>query len=224
MGRSTRRVLVPALAVRALVGIVAVAATGSITGGSNRTRQPPDVLFDTIFSLVALALVPAAILLVYGLAQRRDVAEEYAKRKRRLSNGTLILLLLLFPVLVYLRGVPKLRPPPTAQPPIVPGHPGTPVTPPGNANATQYEPRFAWLPVTVILALLAAAVLAWYVSSRRRTRPEREEVLTETLANVLEDTLDDLRAEADPRRAVIAAYARLERALATQGLGRRAAE
>ena len=34
---------------------------------------------------------------------------------------------------------------------------------------------------------------------------------------MLDDTLDDLRAEADPRRAVIAAYARLERVLAAHG-------
>jgi hypothetical protein len=38
------------------------------------------------------------------------------------------------------------------------------------------------------------------------------------LAVVREDTLDDLRAEQDPRRAIIAAYARLERVLAAFGL------
>ena len=41
---------------------------------------------------------------------------------------------------------------------------------------------------------------------------------------MLEETLDDLRAEADPRRAVVAAYARLERVLAANGVPRRAAE
>ena len=44
------------------------------------------------------------------------------------------------------------------------------------------------------------------------------------LADVLEETIDDLRAEADPRRAVIAAYARMERALAAAGLPRSPAE
>ena len=46
-------------------------------------------------------------------------------------------------------------------------------------------------------------------------------LLAEALADVLEETLDDLRAERDPRRAVIAAYARLERTLAAFGLPRR---
>ena len=39
---------------------------------------------------------------------------------------------------------------------------------------------------------------------------------------MLDETLDDLRNEADPRKAVIAAYARMEKILAGHGLGRRA--
>ena len=48
--------------------------------------------------------------------------------------------------------------------------------------------------------------------------------LLPALADVLEETLDDLRAEQDPRRAVIAAYARMERALAAYGLPRNPSE
>jgi hypothetical protein len=44
------------------------------------------------------------------------------------------------------------------------------------------------------------------------------------LADVLDDALADLRAEVDPRRAIIAAYARMERLLAAYGVPRRAAE
>ena len=50
------------------------------------------------------------------------------------------------------------------------------------------------------------------------------ESLLPALADVLDETLDDLRAETDPRRAVIAAYARMERALAAYGLPRSPAE
>ena len=45
--------------------------------------------------------------------------------------------------------------------------------------------------------------------------------LAESLADVLEESLDDLRAERDPRRAVIRTYARLERVLAAHGIPRR---
>ena len=58
---------------------------------------------------------------------------------------------------------------------------------------------------------------AAYAGRLRRTTE-----LVDELAALLDDTLDDLRAEPDPRRAVIAAYARMERALAAYGLPRRA--
>src|SRR5574337_1240366 len=146
MGGSLRRALVPAIAVLALVGVVAIAASGPIANGSNRTRNPPDVLLDTIITLGLVALVPAAAMLVYGLAQRRAVSEHYARAKhKRLTNQALILLLLLIPVLLYFRH-PQLRPPDTSDKPTVigPGH--TPVTPPVGTEAKGYEPHFAWLP------------------------------------------------------------------------------
>ena len=75
----------------------------------------------------------------------------------------------------------------------------------------------------------------WWSSSRSSRPPSRHvpcpnappaapracpEPVRPALIDVLEETLDDLRAETDPRRAVIAAYARMERALAAYGLPR----
>ena len=68
-----------------------------------------------------------------------------------------------------------------------------------------------------------------YFTARRRYRRRTPELLTDAelsdeLAALLDDTLDDLRAEPDPRRAVIAAYARTERALGAYGFPRRSFE
>jgi hypothetical protein len=82
-----------------------------------------------------------------------------------------------------------------------------------------------WTPVIVIGALVALAVAAWYIALRREAvRHADEDALAEAVALVLDDTLDDLRAEKDARRAVIAAYARVERVLAAYSLGRDPAE
>ena len=79
----------------------------------------------------------------------------------------------------------------------------------------------------VTFTLLAVAVVGWWWSDRwrRRARGElREPLLARAIATALDESLDDLRAERDPRRAVIAAYARLERVLARHGLPRRSSE
>ncbi len=70
-------------------------------------------------------------------------------------------------------------------------------------------------------AILAAAGGILFVRARRRRR--RGISLARARAAVVqavEWSLDDLRREPDPRRAVIAAYARMERMLADDGIGR----
>ena len=48
--------------------------------------------------------------------------------------------------------------------------------------------------------------------------------MEEELARAIGSTIDDLRNERDARRAVVAAYANMERILASHGLARRGAE
>jgi hypothetical protein len=95
-------------------------------------------------------------------------------------------------------------------------------------DAVIYKPEFAWAPVVVTVALIVLALGAWWYAgrSRKRARGElvRENRLATDLVAAMDESLDDLRAEPDPRRAVIKAYARLERVLAGHRLPRRAAE
>jgi hypothetical protein len=226
MRGNAARVLVPALVVLALVGVVAVAATGSTVTGTNRVRPPSDTLLDTILSLGLVAPLLGAVLLVYGLTQRKAISEEVASgRYRRISLVGLFVFVSISIVVAWRfskRGLarddnelsdlvfPGQRPIPEASDP---------------GAAVAYEPRFAWLPIGVMVGLVAVGAMAYVVAQRRATRAARdEEALAEQLVVALDETLDDLRAESDPRRAVIAAYARLERVLAAYGAARRRAE
>jgi len=212
-------VLLPTVVVLALVGVVAIAATGSTDGGSGEIRSPAAVLIDTVLSLIAVALLAAAALLIWFT--RKTAAPEYGRSKpsRGVLAGILALIALLVS-LVYLR--PTLPPREGIESPVLlEDPPAVPPLPPGGS----YEPSFAWLPVVIVLALAAAGVAAFILAERRRRGPARAgEGLAEQLAVALDDTLDDLRAESDPRRAVIAAYARLERVLAAHGVARHHAE
>jgi hypothetical protein len=80
------------------------------------------------------------------------------------------------------------------------------------------------VPVLVLLGAVLAALVAFLLVQRAQRRASSAGTPAEpppSLDEVLADTLDDLRCEPDPRRAVIASYARLERALAAAGHPRR---
>jgi hypothetical protein len=216
------RALLPGLLVLSLVGVVAVAATGSTRGGSDETRRPSDIVFDTFFSLSLLVLIPAAALLVYGLMQRRAIAQEVASGKyRRTSVVSALLFALIFAVVWYF---------------LVPRRLGSNFQreqetsefedlrrrlhrPEGDGG---YEPEFAWIPVLVFVGLVAIGIAAYVLAARRRAQAFGRDTsrLAEEVADEVDDSLDDLRAEPDARRAVIAAYARLERALGASGVAR----
>ena len=85
--------------------------------------------------------------------------------------------------------------------------------------------HFQW-PLAFGLGALVLLGGVWVVVRRDR-RPEPPtpgESVEEELARAIGSTIDDLRSERDARRAVIAAYANMERILASHGLARSRAE
>jgi hypothetical protein len=82
-----------------------------------------------------------------------------------------------------------------------------------------------WLPAGIVFGATAVGLAALGVMvMRRQPLPEPEAALKARLARIFDETLQDLYAEEDPRRAVIAAYGRMERILGYHGMERRAAE
>lgn len=216
--------------VLAALAVVAVSSRGSTPAGDGRTRTPRDALVDLLFTLYVLALLGGAILFVYLLVVRRRMKAELGVAGGRrtffelLSTGVVLVAL----ALLAARSISG-REPPT--PPIVeedilgPGGAFTTSTGATVAGATR-SAEFAWGPAAVTVGLVVLALGAWWFAgrSRRRARGELRPGLAADLSRALDESLDDLRAERNPRRAVIAAYARLERVLAAHELPRRPAE
>ena len=219
--------VLPALVVLGLVAVVAIASTGSTPGGSGGTRPPSESLLDTFFTLGLVGVLIGGILLLYGLTQRKAIAREVAKgRVPRFGMLSTLALLAFFTAVTYWR-FRNWEPPAPAEEEsdfAFPGPTPLPTTPEQEASA-PYEPSVSWLPIAVVVGLVLAGIAAYVISERRAQRGRRsDEDLGEQLAVVLDETLDDLRAEADPRRAIIAAYARLERVLAANGIPRHTSE
>lgn len=207
-----------------LLGVVAIAATGSATGTGGGSERPADWAIDVVASLVLVALVPGSLLLVFVFLLRPEALARAGGRQRRrgrlpsaIGLGLAVLLIVL--AVRRLAGGDGAGGGPTEG---VTGAPGGGLPERGDA----YEPSFAVVPVVVTLSLLLVGAVAALLAFRSRARlvaADAEEV-TVALGDVLDEALDDLRAEADARRAVIAAYARLERVLGAYGLPRRPSE
>src|SRR3954452_2618138 len=154
-----------------------------------------------------------------GLDVRRGGTQLKPRRRTR-AVVTIILGLALLVVIASGHLHFRLRPPSPAQSADSVGAGGEQQG--SSPTRRTHEPQFQAVPFALVVGGVAVAVLAVALAERRRTRrlPANAAVADE-LAGALEVTLDDLRAERDPRRAVIAAYARMERALAAHGIPRR---
>jgi hypothetical protein len=101
----------------------------------------------------------------------------------------------------------------------------------GNHNGTPaaVEPHFEYTVLWVALAVIALGggwlYYAWRTRKKQTVVPvELEPTVAEDFAASIGDAIDDLESEPDARRAVIAAYARMETVLARNGLQRRPSE
>ena len=210
-----RRGLLPAVGAVVLLALVAAGSLhGPLGTGRGRPRYPAD-LIDSLLLLLFLAMVAAGVLGVWSLWPDRHLLQQ---RRRRAGSFGLILPMAVVVALWLLRDVlglggrqddpptSTLAPPSTLEVPTPPDDPGmVPLVVAG-----------------VALAVMVGIAVAQLVAERRRRRPPRSRA--ERLVELLDDTLEDLEREPDPRRAVIAAWARMERGLAAAGLPRHPAE
>jgi len=224
-----RNALLTAVGVLGAVAVVAIASGGSIPGGEGGARGPTQALIDVLFTLYLLMIAASAVLLLYLLVLRRQLeAQGGGPVRRRRPLETLLTVIVLVGVgsllARKLAGHSPVAPPEVEE---AVGRAG-PLAATTSRDAVTYDESFSWAPAIVTVVLVLLAVGAWWYAGRARKRARgelgHEDRLATDLAAAVDESLDDLRAEPDARRAVIAAYARLERVLAGHRLPRRPAE
>jgi membrane protease YdiL (CAAX protease family) len=221
MRGSAARAFLPAVAVLALAAVVAVAARGSTPGGTSDRRGPSELVLDTLVTVTLLMMAFSLAMIVFALFHRKELGNVLPPHHRRSSVSSVVVFLAVLGLLALLhsRG-------------LLPGSDGGEQTnaegmPPGSPETgadNPYEPELAWIPVIVLAALALIAYAAATYAARRRRGPQPRSEAAALLAEAFDDSLADLLAEEDPRRAVIATYARLERVLGAHRLGRRSSE
>ncbi|HEU5214221.1 MAG TPA: DUF4129 domain-containing protein [Gaiellaceae bacterium] len=213
--------------VTALLAVVALAAHGRPLGsGSGRSNGLPQAFWDYAFTTLLIGEFSLALIAVVALFFFRRGGEERKPYSSRTARALAILLAVAALLTFFGRHVDLFH--------LL--HPNTPTTatattPPATtgANAKQHRPapsrqvHFRWPELVAFLAVLLG-LGAFAYATRRRLAPPIPRRAPEVLAAALDESLDDLRNDPDLRRAIIAAYARMERALAAAGIPRHPAE
>jgi hypothetical protein len=221
-----RRRLVPlALVVTALLAVVAIAAHGRPLGsGKGSGSGLPLSFWDFAFTTLAIVEVLLFVVAVVAIVMFRGGRTE-TRRSQRSTLRTLAILIggvALLTLIVRHLDLHHLLHGRTAHPRTIttPGVPGS-----GKPGSRAEHVHFRWEELVVVLGLLLGlGVLAAAARSRLGRGGGQRRAAPEVLAAALDQSLDDLRSDPDLRRAIIAAYARMETALAAAGLPREPAE
>jgi hypothetical protein len=224
IGRSIRLALV-AFGLLALLGVVAFASRSGL-GHQSQAKPSPGYLnyAFTAFLIVFVLMIPVAVYALVVQAREGEVVARKSYQQRTLESiGMMFFLGCVAFVIFYLK---------RHHDQLLNIH-GLNKGKNGLANARGHraavEPHFEYTVLWVALAALAVGggwfYYAWRTRQKRKTAPrELEPTVAEDFAASIGDAIDDLESEPDARRAVIAAYARMEAVLARNGLRRRPSE
>jgi Domain of unknown function (DUF4129) len=220
----SRRPVVPlALAVTALLAVVAIAAHGHPLGeGAGQGNGLPVSFWDYAYTSLVIVGVPVLLaLLLAAVLIRPEPAKRRSFRRRLLISMVVYALVVAF--VVAARHHVHLHLHHLTLPPGLIGRPK--LSQNKHPSAGAHTLQFQWDELAIVVGLLLVVVAAAVVATRR-SRPvgRKLELAPEALAAALDESLDDLRSDPDLRRAIIAAYARMENAFAVAGLPRHAAE
>ena len=228
MSRNARLALSGA-ALTALLAVVAVASRAHRPGGGTTasTPHPSALLFDYVASAMLVLFPIGVMIVIWAMAQGRHQRLLAGETNWLRTLTSLAIMCALLAAAVYLNkhrhglhfgGSPTHS---SQGKPVIPGTATKPEPP-------AYHAQFRWVPAVVVASIIlgiAGAGATAYVRKRRGGDEwASEAALAAALDEVLADSLDDLRAEPDPRRAVIRAYARMERTFAAYGVARDEAE
>lgn len=218
-GTGRRRIVIAGATLLGLLAAVGLASRAHSPGGSGHGRGlDSDILLEYALLLIAATAIVVVPVAIYAfVAGRREEAVSLPSRRNWMLAVFLTMSALAVVSIALLASGYFKHHNPRAR--------GTTVNPLLSlVNQGKRAPgavRFDWAPVIVVSTLTAAGLAALVIAFVRRREPTRTRRRpAETLALALDESLDDLRSERDPRRAVIAAYARMERALARSGLAR----
>jgi len=223
-GRSLRVASV-LLALLVLLGVVAFASRTGFGHASSTTPTPGYVNWAmSVFLILFVLMIPVAIY-AYSVQMREFRVQNRRSMQYRAirSLGIMFIVFGLAAFIVYVRNHSDLF---GFNSSLFQHGAGNGKNGSGRA-ADHYTPTFQW-PVLWGSLALTVVLVAWFLWDRKQRAAQAlelgEPTIAEDVADSITDAIDDLESEPDARRAVIAAYARMEGVFGRHGLRRQASE
>jgi hypothetical protein len=224
-GRSLRLALV-LTTLFVLLGLVAFTSRSGIGRSSQAQPTPSYVSWAvSVFFVIWVLMIPFAAY-SYWVQMREFRAQNARSFQARVARslGFVFLIVVVGGVITYFRAHHGSL----GSGFHIPGFPGVEAVGRGKHGTRRVNPTFQWPVLWATIVLIAAAVGWWWWARRRRAALTGtglgEPTIADEMVASIEDAIDDLEAEPDARRAVIAAYARMEGVFARHGMQRIASE
>jgi hypothetical protein len=224
----SRRLVLSGIALTVLLSVVALASHAHRPGGGagGGTAQTPKLIFEYGASIM-FVLLPFGVLIVLWVAS-------LGRRQKLLESGSVgsqfrtifTFALIAIPVAFLIRHFVTIHahPKPPGAGGSALGKGSAKLDAGHHTGATQFHWVVALIVGSLLFTLVASFFAAIVWKRMRGDDWEREAALSAALDEVLADTLDDLRAEQNARRAVIRAFARMEKTFAAHRVEREPAE
>jgi hypothetical protein len=218
-----RRLVLLGLGVTALLSVAAVASSGRPLARSQSSGPTPNFI-DYVFTTIVIGAVVMTLIVAYALTLQRPGPFRPHRRRWRLVRTLLSVFLAAITAFIFFHSAfgKRLRDINSGARPATQAPDGTklPRGSPGVRNA-----HLRWDEIAVVVVLLGGGAVLLLAGRGARPTPRPWGLRSHAVVwHALDESLDDLRSEPDLRRAIIAAYARMEHALAGAGLPRRPSE
>jgi len=222
---TTRRLLALGGAVTALLVVAGIASHGRPLSGGDAGRGPSATFFDYLATTLVLVACATAAVFLWAVVTQRTGRKPVARSPWYLVStlATLVAAAVIGSLILQSDFGKRLAQRAADFATKQQQADQKPQAAPRDKEVR--DPKLRWDEIAIVLALLGATAVVVYATRRGRPtarsfRLRREDVVS----FALDESLDDLRDDPDLRRAIVAAYARMERALAAVGLARRPSE
>ncbi len=207
----------------ALLAVAGIASHGHpLQGGGG--RGPTATFFDYVATTLVIVCVVMLGVVVYALFPERRGASPASRRPWHLLSTVAALAgaAVLATVILHTGFEQRLR---RAAVDLAKRQQNGPGQQAAKGGKNVRNPRLRWDEIAIVVALVGGTAVV-LLATRRAGKTPRPWRLRgdEAVSLALDESLDDLRDDPDLRRAIVAAYARMERALAGAGLRRHPAE